>query len=76
MEISKKTLFYPKMNLDRRAARVIFNKKKLPLDFSSKGSFLGGVRKNLIFNDQPALLIYHLMIPYIFIKLFFFLNYE
>ena len=47
----KKTLFYQKMNLDRLAERVVFNKKKkkkLPRVFSSKGSFFGGVGKNLI----------------------------
>ena len=50
----KKTRFYQKMNLDRLAARVVFNKKnkKLSRAFSSKGSFLGGVVKNLIFNDH------------------------
>ena len=41
------------MNLDRLAACVVFNKKKkLPRVFSSRGSFLGGVGKNVIFNDH------------------------
>ena len=46
----QKNIILPKNELDRLAARVI--KKKFLRVFSSKGSFLEGVGKNLIFKDQ------------------------
>ena len=56
----QKNMILPKNQLRSSCGtRVVFNKKKNYLAFfSSKGSFLGDVGKNLIFKDRPNIYIY------------------